>query len=142
MIWVVGGFPRSGTTAMMRLLGECGVPLVADTPTLEPSDFQRRFGLADGHAIKLLWPTRLMQLPRGEWSVVAMRRDPQAIVASWQRTQRHGWPRRWQIATMGAELDQAVAYLRTRADVVVHEVEMAELRSDPDGVAARLGLSR
>lgn len=128
---------------MMRLLDDAGWPPVADSPTLEPSEFQRRFGLAhsDGHAIKLLWPTRLMQLPRGDWSVVVMRRPSSEVVASWRASQRHGWPRRWKVETMAEELNQAIAYLRSRSDVVVHEVPMERLRADPDRVRRDLGLS-
>lgn len=142
---VVTGWPCSGTTAMVAALGSTGLPIVADpaSATLEPNRMQRRFGLVvpGDFVVKLVMPHRMVSLPRGRWKVIVMRRDPDEIVASWDRRFSRPWDRRrYPPSEMGAVLDGAVAYVRSRSDVLsVDEIRMAELREDPAGVLQRLG---
>lgn len=129
---------------MVGALAESGLALMADpgSDTLEPNWMQRRFGIvAPGDfVVKLAMPRRLISLPRGRWRIVVMRRDPAEVVASWDRRFSRPWDRsRYPVAEMAGVLDDAVAYVRSRPDVLsVDEVHIDELRGDPVGVLARL----
>ena len=120
MIYIVSGFFRSGTSMMMQALEAGGLPVyysrardefnerntdAAHRPNpvslFEPSatdldepGFQRRH---DGKAVKVLigWPLAI----HDDYRVVVMRRDPGAIIESYERNFREYWDsgtrRRW-----------------------------------------------
>jgi hypothetical protein len=115
MIYIVSGFRRSGTTAMMHALNAGGIPAVTNTemdrrnaeyPSINgyvptPIEYQYEIGrpvylngesmrnFVKAHpdtAIKIFFDG-LPTLPVSEYTVIFMRRDPREIVASVQQVE-------------------------------------------------------
>ena len=110
MIYVVSGYRRSGTSAMMGALGAGGIPILAvpdfeamnvekDGYKINPGNFFEitravymepfvlQQVLQDGHAIKIFFDG-LPTLPAGDYRIIYMQRDPEEIKASLEITNK------------------------------------------------------
>jgi len=97
-IAIVSGLPRSGTSLMMQMLEAGGMQLLTDGARAPDADNPRGYlefepvkrtgqdaswvALAQGKAVKVVYPL-LRDLPRGyQYRVIMMRRDVNEVVAS------------------------------------------------------------
>jgi hypothetical protein len=156
-MYVVTGFPRSGTSMMMRCLQFAGIrPVVnpereavmarrnqgeyAANPygffEVKESDILRvgfLQGIADDSAIKML-PTALPFIPARPTTVIWMRRDPTEIRRSYERT----FPKddfdkkfpQWP-RTHDVQLETIRPILDDRRNIEVIEIQYADVISDP-----------
>ena len=98
---IVTGQPRSGTSLMMRMLAESGIPVVADenrsyetrlTNGL-PGNSEWIFQVPDGAAVKVLYP-QVLSLPAGpSYRFLWMARNPREQAKSQRKFT--GFPRQW-----------------------------------------------
>jgi len=157
MLYVVTGFPRSGTSMMMRCLLFAGIEPVVSA-SRETSMEKRNVGdyaanpygffeveerdalrvgflesIEDDRAIKLL-PTSLTCLPVRPTTVIWMRRDPSEIRRSYERT----FPQEnfdakyphWP-RTHDVQLKSIRPILDDRRSIIVHEVQYVNVIADP-----------
>lgn len=159
--FIVSGVWRSGTTMMTRALAAGGdIPLLplADDVAIRQERIHAKAGydpqpegfletntiglqadrsgwwhhLQDGHLFKMS-PHGLFRLLPADYRIVYMHRELAELERSWWDTFNNPFsePELW----MG---EDAVAILRQRRDVVVHEVQYAEAVTDPLGTFVRL----
>ena len=159
-VTVVSGAPRSGTSAMMQMLGAGGMDLLVDGVRRADRDNPRGYfeleaarRLADdatwvpravGCAVKLVHAL-VPRLPRGPaYRIVLMRRDWREVLAS-QRAmlvRRGGVPEGPDDARLAgifaAQLARLAHWAAERPDVELLEVDYNALVSDPAGAAGRV----
>jgi hypothetical protein len=157
-MYVVTGFPRSGTSMMMRCLQFAGIdPVVSASRSAamakrnngpyaaNPHGFfeveEREYmrvgfleSIEDGRAIKLL-TTSLPFIPARPTTVIWMRRDPAEIRKSYERTFAEDfdkkfpqWPR-----THDIQLEIIRPILADRRSITMIEVQYRDVIADPVG---------
>lgn len=164
MLYVVTGFPRSGTSMMMRCLHFAGIePVVSASRetamakrnngpyAANPHGFYEvderealRVGflenIEDGRAIKLL-PTSLTCLPVRPTTVIWMRRDPVEIRQSYERTfPAEDFDRKfpqWP-RTHDVQIRSIQPILKDRRSIELIEVQYADVIADPLGALSAL----
>jgi hypothetical protein len=160
MITLVSGIPRSGTSLMMQMVREAGIPLLHDnTPKsdennpngyqewskilqMENAETRREFGLrAPGKAVKVL-THNLHLLPRwiGEYRCVFMLRDINSIMASQSAfvTRQHSVARfdpKVAFRALKLARKKAIATLRDITKERVHFIHFENLAVKPWGEA-------
>lgn len=160
MIYLVYGFPRSGTSMMMRaciaggmqvgwsakreelVLANSDGSYQVNEAVLEPDvdTVQDWPEMYDGMAVKIL-PWQLGQLPPHEYRAVVMRRDPGEISASYYAAFHSRW-----LSDAGEDYEQlmqnAVAHMRSRPDVLsVVECHYEAIVSRPEAEMRRIAES-
>lgn len=157
MLYVVTGFPRSGTSMMMRCLQFAGIePVVSASRetamakrnkgeyAANPHGFYEveerealRVGflesIEDGRSIKLL-PTSLTCLPVRPTTVVWMRRDPNEIRASYERMYPdHDFGKRWPDwpRTHDVQIQSIQPILKDRRSIELIDVQYRDVIEDP-----------
>lgn len=108
MITVVSGHRRTGTSAMMKALHVGGLPAAYDKSLERPDEegynpnpgglYEIGYAnalspgflriITDGCVVKLMWDA-LPLLPKGDWKVIFMHRNPEEINASCERVDEH-----------------------------------------------------
>jgi len=160
MIYVVSGLPRSGTSLAMQMLAAGGLPVLSDG--LRPSDSNNPRGYhewekikqlpqdpaciaeAEGKAVKVI-SSLLMSLPGGhEYRVLFMTRPLEEVVASQSvmitnlGTRGPSLPAQTMMAALKAHRNQVLAWLKTRQDIPVKELDYHALLADPPARAAQI----
>jgi hypothetical protein len=174
MIYVVSGYRRCGTSAMMHALGAGGIPLIT-VPDIEQMncgingykpnpgglyEVGRNLYMEPGILIQLLQHGRAIKiffdglpiLPKGEYRIIYMRRDPQEIQKSLDialdNVRTAGW-----IPSSGGrkpfdifspyaqkEIDWVLGICETRSDMELSIVDYADLVERPGEVLEGLAL--
>lgn len=163
MIHIVSGFPRSGTTCMMRALEAGGMTVAysaerdqmaanhADEhyqPNPESKLYEvplKDYGNVDfplayqDKVIKvMLWGMDHLAVNPDGYRVVIMRRDPEEIRQSYEAFFGHPLRHPW-MAEYDARIERAAALLRNRRDVKsAHIMDYVDLIADPATEFARL----
>lgn len=164
---IVTGYPRSGTSMMMGCLvrGGVGEPVVdprhedwqrqAFGPEVNPRMYEPAPSQFRRPDFPACWPARVLKvmpnphpdglpvLPMvtvsGGIRVVVMRRDPEAIVRSWAAVTGASDVPGWLPGGYEARLDELVAGLRNRLDVIHVEIlDYDDVIHDPVGQMRRL----
>ncbi len=162
MIVVVSGFPRSGTSLMMRMVEIAGFPLYTDDSRppdpCNPDGYFEHGSITrithcrlpvqsfDGMAVKIVVPL-VRCLPRDVricYRVIMMERHPDALIASQNRLlEMKGQQARYESnrdlqAAMQRILDRTSAALRQRSDVSMLTVRLENLVAEPRREAVRV----
>lgn len=160
-ITIVSGLPRSGTSVMMQMLAAGGLTPLSDEQRQADVDNPRGYfeferakfiktdrtwlNDAQGRVVKLvhLLLLDLPVLPSSKYAVVFMRRDLDEVIRSQAlMLQRMGKP-----AVLSAEqlkgmytkqIQQVLAFLQTRPDVRLEQIEYADVVGQPSRTAARV----
>ncbi len=160
MIYIVSGLPRSGTSLAMQMLGAGGLPVLTDE--LRASDTNNPRGYyewekikqlpqdpaciaeAEGKAVKVI-STLLMSLPGGhEYRVLFMIRPLEEVVASQAAmisnlgTRGAALPAATMMAALKAHRNQVIAWLRSRPEIPVLQLDYHSLLANPDARAAEI----
>lgn len=158
-IIVVSGAPRSGTSMMMRMLAQAGVPVLtdgvrganADNPlgyfewepvkrlAAEPELIAR----AEGKAVKII-SALLPALPEGwNYDLIFMRRESGAILRSQERMMMRSGEEADRVRLGAEELErhilQTLAWARGETRIRLLEVSYDGMLEQPDEGVARLG---
>lgn len=160
MITVVAGIGRSGTSLMMRMLVESGIPAFYDRLRekallrknrpdylvnesffeVAPEDFMRlgfSRSIPDGHCCKLGLRGVPMLTP-GDYKVILMRRDLREIRASFDTAGIcSDFSEQWD-ESIELMFDEVKAIMTIRPDIDFIEVRYRELVDDPEGTIGRL----
>jgi len=159
-VTVVSGAPRSGTSAMMQMLGAGGMDLLVDGVRRADRDnprgyFEleaaRRLAADDGwveravgRAVKLVHAL-VPRLPRGpEYRIVLMRRDWREVLASQRAMLERGGaappePREERIAEIfAAQLERLERWAAGRPEVALLSIDYHALVRDSVRTAARV----
>jgi hypothetical protein len=153
VITVVSGLPRSGTSLMMQMLVAGGMSVVTDGERQADADNPRgyfeweRIKLlpkqpdciveAEGKVVKVI-SQLLFALPTGrEYRVIFMQRPlPEVVASQAEMIRRRGTtgaaltPAAL-IAGLGAHLNQVNAWLKDKANILVHRVEHGDVLREP-----------
>ena len=142
MIYIVSGFFRSGTSMMMQALESTGFSIYRSRSrdafnelhtdcTKRPNPvslyepgmddlrmpgFPRQY---DGKAVKILVPW-LSSMAVHDYRVLVMRRNPEAIIASYERAFHEFWDKRTRdafISDYPLRMEEALRWFRNRRDV-------------------------
>ena len=160
MIYVVSGYRRSGTSAMMAALSAAGLPVLSnarlddflrDQPEIDgyrpvklgyyevgrsfylnPLVMRRFVAEHDGVALKVFYDG-LPVLPAGEYTVIFMHRDPQEIIKSLERVDKYKESIRQEKNPKSNRYPFDV-YAEYRPDDVQHCLEIVRARKDIDVV--------
>ena len=158
-ISVVSGLPRSGTSMMMRILEAGGMPVLTDNIRLADSDNPNGYyefepvknlrqdasWLVDayGKAVKMVYRL-LCELPlEHEYKVVMMSRHIGEVVASQDAMLRHmgkdkGTPTGKVAKVLQSDLDRVQAWLRSRPNFLVLNLNYNSIIGDPKSAASEL----
>lgn len=160
MIYVVSGLPRSGTSLAMQMLAAGGLPVVTDA--LRAPDVNNPRGYyewerikrlaqdpggiaeAEGKAVKVI-SSLLFALPRGhEYRVLFMIRPLDEVMASQTAmivnlgTRGASLPASAMIAALQSHRNQVMAWLGTRPDIPVMQLDYHALLADPTARATEI----
>ncbi len=149
-ILVVSGAPRSGTSMMMRMLALAGVPVLTDG--VRAADASNPLGYfewepakrlatqpdlitrAEGKVVKLVSPL-LEHLPASRtYTVVFMRRDARAILASQERmiAASGGEPGRIEAAELERHIEDTLTWARRQSNLRLIELNFDTLLAEPE----------
>jgi hypothetical protein len=153
VITVVSGLPRSGTSLMMQMLAAGGMSVVTDGERQADADNPRGYfewerikllpkqpdciAEAEGKVVKVI-SQLLFALPAGrEYRVIFMQRPlPEVVASQAEMIRRRGTtgaalaPAAL-IAGLGAHLNQVNAWLKDKANILVHRVDHREGVREP-----------
>ena len=159
-IIVVSGLPRSGTSLMMQMLAAGGVAILTDHRREADDDNPRGYyeleavkqtrrdpswlAGAAGKAVKLVH-LLLYDLPSDRrYRVIVMRRDMDEVIASQQKMLAHAGkqggnlPAAAMKRVLGDQLNKAMAYLGSQANVECIEISYNDLLRDPATAAGQV----
>lgn len=160
---VISGAPRSGTSMMMRMLAQAGLPVLTDG--VRESDASNPLGYfeweaakqlaalpkeiarAEGKAVKVVSPL-LASLPAGwRYDVVFMRRNADSILRSQERMLENARKaegaapaRDTRVTTpeLLEHIEQTLAWARSQPNIRLVELDYDELLDRPEPALARL----
>jgi hypothetical protein len=160
MIYIVSGLPRSGTSLAMQMLAAGGLPALTDGVRTPDASNPRGYyewerikqlaadpdcmAEAEGMALKVI-SSLLFALPPGhDYRVLFMMRPLEEVVASQTAmiaklgTQGAALPAAAMITALQSHRKQVIAWLGSRPDIQVLQLDYCELIIDPAGGAARI----
>ncbi len=160
MIYIVSGLPRSGTSLAMQMVAAGGIPVLTDG--LRSSDPNNPRGYyewerikqlaqdpgcvaeAEGKAVKII-SSLLMSLPGGHaYRVLFMMRALEEVVASQTAmisnlgTRGAALPAAAMPAALRAHRNQVIAWLGTRKEIAVMQLDYHALLADPAAHAVEI----
>lgn len=160
MIYIVSGLPRSGTSLAMQMLAAGGLPVVTDA--LRPPDVNNPRGYyewekikqvaqdpaciaeAEGKAVKVISSLLVALPPEHDYRVLFMTRALEEVVASQTAmianlgTRGAALPPSAMIAALQSHRNQVMAWLGTRPDIAVMQLDYRALVADPTGGATAI----